>query len=102
MWGALSDERTGLLQCTSLTVQSRRTHNHILQSHLRLGSLFVAPYHSQGYGRGILTRPYTVRIPVTEVSSVRYELGFYFPEDIHHRHRREILKSYTALTDWYP
>jgi hypothetical protein len=33
------------------------------------------------------------------VSSVRYELGFYIPKDsILHSHRREILKSYIALT----
>jgi hypothetical protein len=30
-----------------------------------------------------------------------YELGFYIPEDdILHRHRRENLKSYIALTGW--
>jgi hypothetical protein len=35
------------------------------------------------------------------VSPVRYELGFYTPEDyILHRHRRENLKSYIALTGW--
>jgi hypothetical protein len=35
------------------------------------------------------------------VSSVKYELGFYIPEDvILHSHRREILKSYIALTGW--
>jgi hypothetical protein len=33
------------------------------------------------------------------VSPVKYELGFYNPEDgILHSHRRENLKSYTALT----
>jgi hypothetical protein len=33
------------------------------------------------------------------VSSVKYELGFYIPEDtILHGHRRESLKSYIALT----
>jgi hypothetical protein len=32
---------------------------------------------------------------------VKYELGFYIPEDnILHSHRRENLKSYTELTDW--
>jgi hypothetical protein len=32
---------------------------------------------------------------------MRYELGFYIPEDdIIHSHRRENLKSYTALTGW--
>jgi hypothetical protein len=35
------------------------------------------------------------------VSPVKYDLGFYFPEDgILHRHRRENLKSYIALTGW--
>jgi hypothetical protein len=35
------------------------------------------------------------------VSPVRYELGFYISEDdILHSHRREILKSYIALTGW--
>jgi hypothetical protein len=35
------------------------------------------------------------------VSPVRYELGFYIPEDgILHSHRRENLKSYIAVTDW--
>jgi hypothetical protein len=35
------------------------------------------------------------------VSPVKYELGFYIPEDdIIHRHRREHLKSYIALTGW--
>jgi hypothetical protein len=33
------------------------------------------------------------------VSPVRYELGFYIPEEgILHSHRRENLKSYIALT----
>jgi hypothetical protein len=32
---------------------------------------------------------------------VKYELGFYIPEDaILHGHRRENLKSYVALTGW--
>jgi hypothetical protein len=32
---------------------------------------------------------------------MRYELGFYIPEDgILHSDRRENLKSYIALTDW--
>jgi hypothetical protein len=35
------------------------------------------------------------------VSPVKYELGFYIPEDdILHSHRRENLKSYVALTGW--
>jgi hypothetical protein len=35
------------------------------------------------------------------VSPVRYELGFYIPEDgILHSHRRENLKYYIALAGW--
>jgi hypothetical protein len=35
------------------------------------------------------------------VSLVRYELGFYIPEDgIFHSHHRENLKSFIALIDW--
>jgi hypothetical protein len=35
------------------------------------------------------------------VSAVRYENGFYIPEDdILHSHRRENLKSYIALTGY--
>jgi hypothetical protein len=35
------------------------------------------------------------------VPPVRYELGFYNPEDgILHSHRHENLKSYIALIDW--
>jgi hypothetical protein len=35
------------------------------------------------------------------VSSVRYELGFFIPEDdILHSHRRDSLKSYIVLTGW--
>jgi hypothetical protein len=35
------------------------------------------------------------------MSPVRYELGFYIPEDdILHTHRRENLKSYLELTGW--
>jgi hypothetical protein len=34
------------------------------------------------------------------MSTVRYKLGFYIPEDdILHSHCREYLKSYIALTD---
>jgi hypothetical protein len=37
------------------------------------------------------------------MSPVKYELGFYIPEnDILHSHRRENLKSYIALTGWTP
>jgi hypothetical protein len=35
------------------------------------------------------------------MSPVRYDLGFYIPEDgILHSRRRENLKSYMVLTDW--
>jgi hypothetical protein len=35
------------------------------------------------------------------MSPVRYELGFYIPENnILHSHRRENLKFYIALTGW--
>jgi hypothetical protein len=35
------------------------------------------------------------------MSPVRYELGFYIPDDgIFHSHRRDNLKSYIALTGW--
>jgi hypothetical protein len=35
------------------------------------------------------------------VSSVKFELGFYIPEDdILHSDRRDGLKSYIALTGW--
>jgi hypothetical protein len=35
------------------------------------------------------------------VFPVKYELGFYIPEDdILHNHRRENLKSYITLTGW--
>jgi hypothetical protein len=37
----------------------------------------------------------------TNVSPVKYELGFYIPEDDNlHSDRRENLKSYVALTGW--
>jgi hypothetical protein len=35
------------------------------------------------------------------MSPVKYELGFYIPEDrILHSHRRENLKSFTDLIGW--
>jgi hypothetical protein len=35
------------------------------------------------------------------MSPVKYELGFYIPEDvILRRHRREFLKSYRILSGW--
>jgi hypothetical protein len=37
----------------------------------------------------------------SNVSPVKYEMGFYVPEDgILHIHRRENFKSYTAFTAW--
>jgi hypothetical protein len=36
------------------------------------------------------------------VSPVKYELGFYIPDDILRSDRRENLKSYIALTGWTP
>jgi hypothetical protein len=40
----------------TLRSKSRRTHDHILLSHLRLlGSISVASYDSQGYSGSILT-----------------------------------------------
>jgi hypothetical protein len=44
----------------TLRSKSRRTHDHILLSHLRLlNSLFVSSYDSQGYGRGIVAHLHT-------------------------------------------
>jgi hypothetical protein len=86
--GALPNERTVcnlLVQfAVNLRFKSRRTHDHISLSHLRLrqpwgqvpvfisprnrvaqllpralGSIFVGYYDSQGYGEGILTRLHT-------------------------------------------
>jgi hypothetical protein len=34
------------------------------------------------------------------MSPVKYELGFYIPEDILHSRRRGNLKSYIAVTGW--
>jgi hypothetical protein len=77
MWGALSNERTGLSftiaagprQRSYLEYEPHGTHDHILLSHVispgnrearlyvqALGSLFVASYDSQDYGGGIRTR----------------------------------------------
>jgi hypothetical protein len=46
----------GLAITATLRFKSRSTRDHILQSHLRLGSFFVASYDSQGYDEGILFR----------------------------------------------
>jgi hypothetical protein len=40
----------------TLRFNSRRTRNYVLLFHLRLDSLFVASYDSQGYGGGIVSR----------------------------------------------
>jgi hypothetical protein len=45
----------GHASTVTLGSKSCRTHYHILMSHFRLGSLFVTPYDSQGYGGSILT-----------------------------------------------
>jgi hypothetical protein len=34
------------------------------------------------------------------MSPMKYELGFYIPEDGLHSHRRKNLKPYIALTGW--
>jgi hypothetical protein len=48
-----------------------------------------------------LTWHYLAGLCNRDVSPVKYELGFYIPEDgTLHSHRREHLKSYTALTGW--
>jgi hypothetical protein len=79
----------GLARVVTLGSKSRRTHDHISLSHLRLpnleghvpvfisprnrvaqlypwalGSLYVASYDSQGSSGGILTRPHTAILPV--------------------------------------
>jgi hypothetical protein len=58
--GALSDERSGLqLAVQSVTGQATEDHNHTLPSHLKLYSLFVASYDSQGLRWSILTNLHT-------------------------------------------
>jgi hypothetical protein len=75
----------GLARAATLGSKSRRTHGHILLSHLRLpqvpvfisprnrvaelypqalGSLFIASYDSQGSGGGILNRLHTGSVKV--------------------------------------
>jgi hypothetical protein len=49
----------GIVSAVALGSKFRRTHDHTLLSHLRLGSLSVASYDSQGYGGGILSRLHT-------------------------------------------
>jgi hypothetical protein len=45
----------GIARIVTLRSKYHRSCDHILLSHLRLGSLFVASYDSQGCGGGILT-----------------------------------------------
>jgi hypothetical protein len=47
----------GFVSVVTVGSKSRRTWDYILLSHLRLGSLSVACYDSQGYGGIILTSP---------------------------------------------
>jgi hypothetical protein len=60
MWGALSDERTGLVLASAVVLgsESRGTRDHILLSQIR-DFPFVASYDSQGYGGGIRPRLHT-------------------------------------------
>jgi hypothetical protein len=65
VWGALSDERTGLLFTIAagprqriLGSKSRGTRDHILLSQIR-DFLFIASYDSQGCGRGNRPRLHT-------------------------------------------
>jgi hypothetical protein len=54
------EDGSAICSAISRWSESRRTHNYILLSHLRLlSSLFVASYDSQGYGGSILNRLYT-------------------------------------------
>jgi hypothetical protein len=74
MWGAASDERTGLSfiiaagprQHSHSRVQVREASDRIL---LSFTSLFVASYDSQGYGGGIRPRPPPNGISSTELGS---------------------------------
>jgi hypothetical protein len=59
--------------------------------------------HGHGHGRGSLKSYITLTAwslkQRSNVSSVRYELGSYIPEDgKRHSHRRENIKSYIRLT----
>jgi hypothetical protein len=57
MYGALSDERTGLyVVVLAVGSKSHRTRDQILLFLLRLGSFSAASYDSQEYDGGILTR----------------------------------------------
>jgi hypothetical protein len=76
MWGALSDERTGL--CLQLLLglasavilgsESRGTRDHILLTQIR-NFPFVASYDSQGYGGGIRPRLHTKTIVIPVVTN---------------------------------
>jgi hypothetical protein len=59
----------GLASTVALGSKSRRTWDHILLSHLKLSSLPVTSYNSQGYSGGILTR---LPVDATEYSSQTY------------------------------
>jgi hypothetical protein len=52
----------GLANAVTIRSKSRRTRDHILLCHLRLGSLFVASYNSRGYGGGILSHLHKVKM----------------------------------------
>jgi hypothetical protein len=92
-WGALSLMRgrvCNLLVQFAVILQAKicRTHDYILLSPLRLqGSLFVASYDSQGYGRGTLTYLHTSwfwsvwRIYVTLTCST--SIGIVYPKRMH-------------------
>jgi hypothetical protein len=45
-----------LASAVTLGSKYHRTRHHILLCHLKLGSLSVASYGSQGYGGGVITR----------------------------------------------
>jgi hypothetical protein len=66
IWGALSDERTGLSSSAVIFwAESRRTRCHVLLSQIR-DFLFVASYDSQGHGGGIRPRLHT-GLPIPSV-----------------------------------
>jgi hypothetical protein len=56
---SLTRKRVCSLQCNHSLVRAVTPNNYTLPSHLRLGSLFVASYESQGYGGSILSRLHT-------------------------------------------
>jgi hypothetical protein len=66
----------GLASAVTLGSKPLRTRDHILLSHLRLSSLSVASYYSQGYGGGIPTHLHRVNWPSL------YSFGAYLTENI--------------------